>query len=221
MALVSLQRLARFRGVAWPILSRTLAVGKCRVHVTGRILYRIGFYYTWTYNDIYNVYNYVTYILVGDLHHYVSMCKWPKPNSSLLRSASCCRKPQWNMELVAVNLLLPGFCLCYLLARYQHNMILWLILKHCWSHLWCHEQYSEGIESINPPSGTNESILFFMIQGPKYRKAQQLSVFPSTHYASPHGRRDFQALLDCVQQNWLSDGKPSHTFDTWKSHLLR
>ena len=219
MALVSLQRLARFRGVAWPILSRTLAVGKCRVHVTGRILYRIGFYYTWTYNDIYNVYNYVTYILVGDLHHYVSMCKWPKPNSSLLRSASCCRKPQWNMELVGVNLLLPGFCLCYLLARYQH--MIWLILKHCWSHLWCHEQYSEGIESINPPSGTNESILFFMIQGPKYRKAQQLSVFPSTHYASPHGRRDFQALLDCVQQNWLSDGKPSHTFDTWKSHLLR
>ena len=49
-----------------------------------------------------------------------------------------------------------------------------------------------------------------MIQGPKYRKAQQLSVFPSTHYASPHGRRDFQALLDCVQQNWLSDGKASN-----------
>lgn len=88
--------------------------------------------------------------------------------------------------------------------------MIWLILKHCWSHLWCHEQYSEGIESINPPSGTNESILFFRIQGPKYRKAQQLSVFPSTHYASPHGRRDFQALLDCVQQNWLSDGKASN-----------
>ena len=79
MALVSLQRLARFPGVAWQILSRTLAVGKCRVHGTGRILYRIGFYYTWTYNDIYdNMYiidNYMTYILVGDLHHYVSMCK--------------------------------------------------------------------------------------------------------------------------------------------------
>lgn len=49
MAVVSLQRLAQFRGVVWPILSRILAVGKCRVHVTGRILYRIGFHYTWTY----------------------------------------------------------------------------------------------------------------------------------------------------------------------------
>lgn len=216
MALVSLQRLARFPGVAWQILSRTLAVGKCRVHGTGRILYRIGFYYTWTYNDIYdNMYridNYMTYILVGDLHHYVSMCKWPEPKLQLaeerfmlpeasVEHGTCCRK----------------FVTCW---RDINNMI-WLILKHCWSHLWCHEQYSEGIESINPPSGTNESILFFMIQGPKYRKAQQLSVFPSTHYASPHGRRDFQALLDCVQQNWLSDGKPSHTFHTWKSHLVR
>lgn len=131
----------------------------------------------------------------------------PNQNSSLLRSASCCLKPQWNMELVAVNLLLPGFCLCYLLARYQH--MIWLILKHCWSHLWCHEQYSEGIESINPPSGTNESILFFMIQGPKYGKAQQLSVFPSTHYASPHGRRDFQALImysktDCPMESQVT-----------------
>ena len=92
MAVVSLQRLAQFRGVVWPILSRILAVGKCRVHVTGRILYRIGFHYTWTY-------------MICDLHDYVKLCQ--------LRSASCCLKPQWNMvELVAVNLLLPGFCLC-------------------------------------------------------------------------------------------------------------
>ena len=85
-------------------VSRTLAVGKCRVHVTGRILYRIGFYHTWTYNDIYNMYNYMTYILVCDLHHYVSICKWPKqklqlteerfmlPEASVEHGGTRCRK---------------------------------------------------------------------------------------------------------------------------------